>query len=133
MSTTRRITVWFYPVLLTLITVPLSFAADPESPQTYPGPGWGWGMHGPGFWWIFPLILIVLMVVMCISMMRCGGMGCMWRNRYMGGSEPRDITKRSKGESAESAMDILDKRFAKGEITKQEYEEMKKLIGTETS
>jgi uncharacterized membrane protein len=30
-------------------------------------------------------------------------------------------------------VDILDKRFAKGEITKEEYEEMKKALGNETS
>ena len=131
MSTTGRKTVWFYPALLNLVTVPSSFAADPGSPQPYPGPGWG--MHGPGFWWIFPLIFIVLMVVMCVFMMRGGGMGCMWRDRHMGSPESRDLTKRSEGESAESALDILDKRFAKGEITKEEYEEMKKLLGNVTS
>jgi len=107
---------WIYSALLSLATVPSSFAADPGSPQPYPGPGWG--MHGPGFWWIFPLIFIVLMVMMCVSMMRGGGMGCRWR----------DPTRRSEGESAESALDILDKRYARGEIDKQEYEEKKAVL-----
>jgi putative membrane protein len=131
MSKTGRNTVWFYPALLNLINVPSLFAADPGSPQPYPWPGWG--MHGPGFWWIFPLIFIVLMVVMCVAMMRGGGMGCMWRDRHKGGTESRDLTKRSEGDSSESALDILDKRFAKGEITKEEYEEMKNLLGNKTS
>ena len=128
MSTRGRKTVWVYSALLNLITVPSLFAAEPASPQPYPGPGWG--MHGPGFWWIFPVIFIVLMVVMCVSMIRGGGMGCMWRDRHMGSPESRDLTRRSE---AESALDILDKRFAKGEVSKEEYEEMKKLLGNETS
>lgn len=130
MITSRCITVWFYTVLLILVTAPSSFAADSGEPQPYPGPGWG--MHGPGFWWIFPLIFIVLMVVMCIAMMRGGGMGCMWRDRHAGSSEPHELRKRSENESTESASDILDKRFAKGEIKKEEYEEMKKLLGDKT-
>ena len=85
-------------------------------------------MHGPGFWWIFPLIFIVLMVVMFVFMMRGGCMGCMWRDRRMGSPESRDLTKRSEGESAESAVDILDKRYARGEIDKQEYEEKKAAL-----
>ena len=125
MSITGRKTVWFYLALLNLVTVTSLFAADPGSPQPYPGPGWG--MHGPGFWWIFPLIFIVLMVMMCVFMMR-GGMGCMWRDRHMGNPESRDLTKRSEGESAESALDILDKRYARGEIDKQEYEEKKAAL-----
>ena len=32
----------------------------------------------------------------------------------------------------ESAREILDKRFAKGEITKHEYEEMKRTLENET-
>jgi putative membrane protein len=131
MRATECTTVWFYTVLFNLITVPSSLAADPGSPQPYPGPGWG--MHGPGFWWIFPLIFFVLMVVMCVFMMRGSGMGGIWRDRHMDSPESRNLTKRSEGESAESASDILDKRFAKGELSKEEYEEMKKLLGGNTS
>jgi len=131
MSTTGRNTVWLYPALLNLLTAPSVFAAEPSAPQPYPWP-W-WEMHGPGFWWIFPLIFIVLMVVLCVFMMRGSGMGCMWRDRHTGSPESRDLTKRSEAESPESALDILDKRFAKGEITKEEYQEMKKLLGNQTS
>ena len=61
-------------------------------------------------------------------MMRGGGMGCMWRDRHMRSPESRDLTNRSEGESAESALDILDKRYARGEIDKQEYEEKKAAL-----
>lgn len=127
MSTTVRNTVRLYTVLINLLTVPSVFAAEPGTPQPCPWPGWG--MHGAGFWWIVPLLFVLLMVVMCVFMMRGGCMGCMWRDRHMGSSESRDLTKRSGTESPESALDILDKRFAKGEITKEEYQEMKKLLG----
>ena len=126
MSLTGRKNVWVYPALLNLIAFTSSFAADPETPQPYPGPGWV--MHGAGFWWIFPLFFIVLMIVMCVFMIRGGGMGCMWRDRRMGSPESHDLTKRSEGKSAESAMDILNKRYARGEIDRQEYEEKKAAI-----
>lgn len=65
--------------------------------------GYGWGM---GFGWIFMIIfwgLVILGIVYLIQV----------------------VSKGTKKEDTETPLDILKKRYAKGEITKEEYERMK--------
>ena len=66
------------------------------------------GLH---FWWIFPLV----MMVFCFWFMR----GCGRRMWWPGGSF------RS---WRESPMDILNRRYASGEIDQQEYDEKKRVL-----
>ena len=61
--------------------------------------GMGWGM------WFIPLLIILLIYFLV-------------KNNW----QTKD------GQSAESPMEILKKRYAKGEITKEQFEEMKKDI-----
>jgi len=65
---------------------------------------YGWGM---GFGWLFMVLfwaLVILGVVFIFKM----------------------ISDRSRpAEKGETALDILKKRYAKGEITKEEFERMK--------
>jgi putative membrane protein len=68
---------------------------------------YGGAWNGFSWWWVIPLAMMIL----CFFMMR--GHGCM-----AGGS----------GRRGESARDILDKRYARGEIGKQEYEDKKRDI-----
>jgi putative membrane protein len=71
--------------------------------------------HFP-LWWIFPLIMIIF----CLFMMGRMGMGSMMCGR---GTHHEGEDKK---ETSESAMEILDRRYARGEIEREEYEEKKK-------
>jgi putative membrane protein len=75
--------------------------------------GYEWGI---GIWWIFPL----LMIAVCMFFMaRRGGMMCCGM-----GSHEEDHGPDSSG----SALEILDRRYALGEIDKAEYEEKKRAV-----
>lgn len=63
-----------------------------------------WGMHF--FWWFFWIIVIL------------------WAFRASRKNPSPQIKD-------ETPLDILKKRFAKGEITKEEYEEMRKTLGND--
>ena len=64
-----------------------------------------------GYWWVFPLVMISL----CFLFMR----GCA-RSR-MCGFWPHNG-------SGDSALDVLRKRYAKGDIDQREYEEKKRIL-----
>lgn len=121
--------IFLHSTLLMLACSSFVFAAEqtPTQQHSHPWPWWH-SPHEHSFWWIFPLMFFIFMIVMFIFMMRRGGRGCMWCNRWMDRPEYRDSTKRSLDETSESALDILNKRYAKGEIEKQEYEEKKAAI-----
>lgn len=72
-------------------------------------------------WWVIPIVMIIMMAL-CFLMMR-GRMG-----RMMCGPFSRTHTEFDLASPAESAKEILDKRYARGEIGKEEYEEKKKAI-----
>ena len=71
-----------------------------------------------GWWWIFPIAMIVL----CGFMMR-GRADCMtaW-STYRRANTTSDIAP------SDSAREILDKRYALGEISKEEYQEKRRDI-----
>ncbi len=68
------------------------------------------GGFGTPLWWIFPIIMIIF----CFFMMR----GCMGGMRFFKGNSHIEPTY--------SALEILGKRYASGEIDKDEYEQMKR-------
>jgi uncharacterized membrane protein len=74
----------------------------------------------PAFAWIFPIVCFVLMMLVFMFVMR-GGIACMGRHRSPDGSG-------SGAGPYGSALEILDQRYASGQIDKQEYEEKKAAI-----
>jgi len=69
--------------------------------------------------WIFPIVMFVIMLIFFFLFF--GRWGC--RSPWWGPGGHR----RESGDS-ETALEILKKRYAKGEITKGEFDQMKKDI-----
>ncbi len=82
------------------------------------GPGY-WGGQGFTFMWIIPLLFFIVFLFFI--------RGMFGQNNNQGNNI--GTGNGSNGHRSESAREILDKRFAKGEINKDEYEEMKKTLG----
>lgn len=85
---------------------------------------WGFGW---GFWWIMPLMMLFFFLVCALAMWRMwhGGAhhwGPPWHMMSGPGGSWRDPTQ--------SALRILNERYAKGEIGKAEYEDRKATILT---
>lgn len=89
--------------------------------------GYGYGpVMGWGGTWIAPVfaILFLIVVIICIvALVRWivgGGHRLWWRDYYRrdGFGRPHD--------AGHAALDVLKERYAKGEIDKQKFEEMKK-------
>jgi putative membrane protein len=70
------------------------------------GFGAGYGMFFGMFFWILLLVGIVALIV--------------WAIQKLGGAQPAAVN--------ETALDILKKRYASGEIEKAEFEEKKNLV-----
>jgi len=98
-------------VLVLLVGVPLLWGG------TSGWQGGGWGMMGPGMmggsgWGLFGPILMLLFWGLVIW-------GVVALARGVGGPGPGPTP-------ADSALELLKRRYARGEINKQEYEEKKR-------
>ena len=83
-------------------------------------------MHGSEFchfpyWWLFPFVMIIL----CFLVMRGRRASMMCRFGPLG-------TDNHKIRGSSSTMEILKKRYASGEINKEEYEETKRTLTEST-
>ncbi len=70
-------------------------------------------MDGPGPWMFFPMVFWVLILVGIIFTV-------VWAVQKTSGTDGR--------KTEESAIEVLKKRYARGEITKEEFENIKKDI-----
>ncbi|SDR47397.1 SHOCT domain-containing protein [Pseudovibrio sp. Tun.PSC04-5.I4] len=76
------------------------------------------GMHGFGFF-PFPLVLILLLVIAYFIARSYG---------YLGqASSPKTSTPEPKSSTSE-ALDILNRRFAKGEIDEEEFQKRSQVL-----
>jgi putative membrane protein len=75
----------------------------------------GWGMMGP-FGWIGSLLLLVLIVLAIVWLWRALDLG-----RGPSGAAP---------DRADRATDIARERYARGEISTEEYERIKRELAT---
>jgi len=69
-----------------------------------------YGLYGGGMWMFFHFLFWLLVVIGVILLI-------VWVVRQTSGREG--------GRGGETALDILKKRYARGEISKEEYERMK--------
>lgn len=84
-----------------------------------------WGHGFGGFMWLFPILFFVVFMFFMRGIFGRGSLSC--------GSHSHSAAHGDGATHDASAREILDKRFAIGDITKEEYEEMKKSLGNETS
>jgi len=72
--------------------------------------GWGYGFSGGWLGWLGPVLMVVFGAAVIV--------GIVFLIRWL-------VTRSSPTEKEDSALDILKRRYARGEISGEEYQRMK--------
>jgi uncharacterized membrane protein len=102
-------------------------AQQAPQPPSLPPSQWYWHgpWHGSQFWWICPLMVLFMVVFF-------GAIYLVVRRSWSGDRHhwgpPWHMTDRQWGPPTDSAIRILNERFARGEIEREEYEGRKAAI-----
>ena len=97
-----------------MITAPVAAAAAeaPAGPYGWgPEMMWGWGWYGMIFGPLYMMLVLAIVVAVAVLLVR-------WLAGPWHGPPP-----------GRTALDILNERFARGEIDKEEFEERRRLLG----
>jgi putative membrane protein len=65
------------------------------------GMGWGWGWFGMMLFWLVPILLIAVVL----------------KYFFGGGNRPNPGAR----DASQSALDVLEERYARGEIDREEF------------
>jgi putative membrane protein len=121
-----------FPILtfIALVAPLQAIAQQPQQPAApppgyfWPGPWhmWSDGYSSP-FWWMFPLMMLCMLLIgaaIFFLARRAIDHGLHWG--------PSHVMDRQWNDATYSAMQILNERFARAEIPKDEYLEKKAII-----
>ena len=113
-----------FAVIFVVAALPALAQQQGQATPNAPTPPWGWHHHhhhafaiiGP----IFVVLAIIGMMAIFVWLVRWATRGYPFYGGFVRGGGPG---------RGRTALDILDERFARGEIDKAEFEEKRKLLG----
>lgn len=90
----------------------------------YAQPYWNCAAMMHEWWWVFPLLMLAMFAV-CVGIF---AFACPWGRHRHRGEAGSAADRALAGDPTLTAMQILNERFAKGELQRQDYEERKSAI-----